>query len=104
MGKIRKLTSVSTLGLVGFRSDKERMGKNAKRTQRNTQAMAAEAHRQTLEAIRQTQLLAQLAARQQTLPPPGATAAIVAGWHADPLALARLRYHDGTKWTEQTAD
>ena len=30
--------------------------------------------------------------------------AISAGWHDDPESPTRLRYHDGTAWTERTAD
>jgi hypothetical protein len=45
MGLIRKMTSVSTLGLVDFRSDKERIARNTKRTTKaireQTQAMQA---------------------------------------------------------------
>ena len=67
MGLIRKLTSVSTLGAVDFKSDKERAAKNTKKT-------AVESKRQTAEAIKQTALLEQLAtARSADLPSAHAT-------------------------------
>lgn len=71
MGLLRKITSVSTLGAVDFKSDKERAAKNTKRT-------AVQAKLQTAEAVKQTALLAQLAASQaaaSTAPPPSASAA-----------------------------
>ena len=29
---------------------------------------------------------------------------VEAGWHEDPLSSSRLRYHDGTTWTDRTAE
>lgn len=50
MGLFRKITSVSTLGAVDFKSDKERAAKNTKRT--------------AVEAKKQTRLLEQLVAHE----------------------------------------
>lgn len=35
---------------------------------------------------------------------PPATPAVPMGWHDDPESPSRLRYHDGTKWTDRTAE
>ncbi|HEY2791313.1 MAG TPA: hypothetical protein VGJ28_03095 [Micromonosporaceae bacterium] len=50
MGLIRKTLSVSTVGLIDFRSDKERIARSARKTSK--------------EAKRQTELLEQIAKQQ----------------------------------------
>lgn len=62
MGVTRKVLSVCSLGLVDFRSDKERTARSSKQTAK--------------EAKRQTELLEQMARQQQAQgqvpsPPPG---------------------------------
>jgi hypothetical protein len=37
-------------------------------------------------------------------PPPAAPTAIKPDWYPDPRGEKRLRYHDGTHWTDHTAD
>jgi hypothetical protein len=61
MGLIRKMMSVSTLGAVDFRSDKER-------TAAYTRRSATEARKQSAEVHRQTLLLEQMAAAKASQP------------------------------------
>jgi hypothetical protein len=98
MGLTRKLLSVSTLGAVDMRSDKER-------TARYTQATKKEAKKQT-ELLRQQTRAAQQAAAaaqrqpvaqavpQQSAPPPG--------FFHDPKGGQFLRWWDGVQWTDMT--
>ncbi|MGY1810147.1 DUF2510 domain-containing protein [Blastococcus sp. SYSU D00669] len=121
MGLIRKSMSVSTLGLIDFRSDKERIARSTRRTDKavraqtkaqaeqhaaQMQAMAAQAQAQlaaTYQLQNQAAQQAQLAALQQgqvALPPQQAPAA---GWYPDPQDNAGLmRWFDGSGWTEHT--
>lgn len=88
MGIIRKTISVSTAGLVDFRSDKERTARYS---------------RQTRNAVRaQSQMQADLAAQQMTTPPPQPVR-MTPGWYqhpGDPAGLAR--WWDGNGWTGST--
>jgi hypothetical protein len=63
-------------------------------------AMAA----RTVPPAQQTDVLLQEARPQQFYTPPAPPGASVVssapGWYADPIGLARLRYHDGNAWTE----
>lgn len=101
MGLFRKITSVSTLGAVDFRSDKER-------TAAYTRRSAREARRQTAimrDQAKAAQQLAKAQAEQQraaaALPPP--PVAPPAGWYPDTTGLQVLRWWDGTRWTEHTS-
>jgi uncharacterized protein DUF2510 len=40
---------------------------------------------------------------EEHIPPGGAPAAPVAGWYADPGDTARIRFWDGSTWTDQVA-
>lgn len=90
MGIIRKVTSVSSAGLVDFRSDKER-------TARYT--------RQTRNAVRaQSRMQADLAALQASTQTPPPAVAGPAGWfpyRGDPAGT--LRWFDGYVWTTHMA-
>lgn len=94
MGIIRKTVSLSTLGLVDFRSDRERTAKYT-REARN-------------EARRQTRLLRQADARgrigEHVAPPapPAMQSQPAGGWYPDPNGTAWLRWWDGQGWTEYT--
>ena len=121
MGLIRKMTSMSTMGLVDFRSDKERIAKNTKqgyKAQRDGNVIAAQ-QLAAQQALLQAQFMAQQAQMQQyqafvvappppqaPLPPPLPLALPQAslfaeGWHPDPLGIASERRHDGNNWTNE---
>lgn len=82
MGMIRKTLSVSTFGLIDFRSDKERTARYA---------------RQTRNAARK---VARHGANGAT---PARGSGVAPGWYPDPTGTARLRYWDGARWTDDTA-
>lgn len=86
MGVFRKITSISTLGLVDFRSDKERVARYARQT-RN--AVRAQSQGQMQYMYRE-----QLIANQPPAPP---------GWYPSPDGLACLRWFDGVQWTSYTS-
>jgi hypothetical protein len=58
MGLFRKMTSVSTLGAVDFRSDKERTARKSAKGARAAKRTAAEARQQTALLREQNRLLA----------------------------------------------
>lgn len=78
MGLFRKVTSLSTLGLVDFRSDKERTARNTARAGR---------------AIRSQNRLIREQMKQSAGQWP-------AGWYPDPSNPSLVRWYDGKKWTE----
>jgi hypothetical protein len=86
MGITRKFLSVSTLGLIDWRSDKERIARSTRRTDKGIRAQNKLIAQQTLEARH--------AAPAQSLPP--------AGWMPDAQDPRLLRWWDGSKWTEHT--
>ena len=96
MGIIRKTMSVSTAGLIDFRSDKERSAAYGKGVRK--------------EAKKQTKLMQQqLAAQQATAQPPAPRAVPApsptpqlppAGWYQDAKNPTANRWFDGTQWTE----
>lgn len=93
MGLIRKLTSVGTVGLVDFRSDKERAAAYGKGARKHARRQARELKKQTkvMKAQRATAFAMPPA---PTGPPPG--------WYADPNGAPVQRWWDGTRWTEHT--
>lgn len=98
MGLIRKLTSVSTLGVIDFRSDKERIARSTRKT-------SAEAKQQTTLMRQQLELQQQLKTQANATKPHSSTAAV-----PTPAALApgwyqvdgQNRYWDGTKFADVT--
>ena len=82
MGLMRKITSVSTLGLVDYRSDKERAARYAKQTR------DAQREQVKIEKKRDRE-----AAATPAVPPPG--------WYPDQADQRFVRYWDGTQWTPQ---
>lgn len=97
MGMIRKAASVSTLGMVNFRSEKERTAKytkqtrNAARAQVAQQATSLELQRQQLEALDHANV------REATKP-----IDTPAGWYPDPGNPTVNRWFDGAQWTDNT--
>ncbi len=88
MGFFRKMFSVSTLGLVDFWSDKERIARYTKQTRNAARANV----RQNMKMIRQQdQLMKQVAGE---VPPP-----LPAGWYQDPQVPDCVRWWDGSQWT-----
>lgn len=133
MGLMRKLTSVSTLGAVDYRSDKERIAKNTKGTKKAVEAQTKMLNRQyedsTADRIADATARAQIRAnakaakkskRSKRSPSePAESAAIAhsgppaialsppsvpAGWHQDPTGRHQHRYWGGAQWTDQVAD
>jgi hypothetical protein len=94
MGLFRKMTSLSTLGAVDFKSDKERTASytkaSAKQAKEQTRLMREQAA--AARAARST-AAASLASAPQ-LPP--------AGWYADKENPSMDRWFDGTQWTDFT--
>jgi hypothetical protein len=111
MGITRKVLSVTSLGLVDFRSDKER-------TAAYTRGTRKAAREQTKLLAEQNQILA----RQQVAPHPTAAHSpaarpvhaapaqlaagdgrgpLPAGWYVDPSSGC-MRWWDGAHWTQYT--
>ena len=103
MGLTRKIMSVSTLGAVDYRSDKER-------TAAYTKAAKKQAKEQTKLLKQQNEIIAsqQYAAPAPTAPVQAAAPvppppAVPAGWYPDPSGQPVQRYWDGARWTDNTA-
>jgi hypothetical protein len=99
MGIIRKMTSASTLGLVDFRSDKERIA----RSTRQTSKQAAEQTKLLQKQVEIQQQAALQANANAAISRPAATAPVAgppAGWMLDPQGSGRQRWWDGSAWTE----
>lgn len=87
MGLFRKATSVSTLGLVDFRSAKDRTASNT--------------HKAAKQAKKQTHIMQQqLRAQQQQRPTVLQGAGVIPGWYPCPSdAPGTVRLWDGSQWT-----
>lgn len=92
MGLIRKTASVSTLGLIDFRSDKERTAAYTRGVRKHSRR-AASAAKQQAKAAERTANLTALTVRQQT--PQGPPA----GWYPDPSGQPVNQWWDGTAWS-----
>ena len=95
MGLTRKLLSVSTLGAVDMRSDKER-------TARYTQATKKEAKKQTELLRQQTRAAQQAAQRQAVAQPVPQQSAPPPGFFHDPQGGQFLCWWDGVQRTDIT--
>lgn len=99
MGIIRKTMSLSTAGLIDFRSDKERAAAYGRGTR-------TEARKQT--KLMQQQLAAQQAAAQAASTPVALPMPVQApapqlppaGWYQDANNPTVNRWFDGTQWTD----
>lgn len=90
MGLIRKMTSVTTLGAVDFRSDRERTARYAKQTRNAVRAQTA----QQAAALEQQRRQATAQPQHHVPPPPG--------WYQDPRDPSTVRWWDGATWTDAT--
>ena len=121
---MRKMTSISTLGLVDYRSDKERIAKYTRQTRNATRATVAQnmamlenqrkglaqdhvhhvesqANAFVLEHQRQQVAPGRHAQPQQQIaPPPYVPNSIPAGWYDD--GHGATRWYDGQQWTPHT--
>ena len=104
MGFIRKVASVSTVGMINFRGKNERANKyakqtrNAARVQVGQNAAQLELQRQQLAALDHGNVREEVRdiryPQQPQLPP--------AGWYPNPEDPAVVRWFDGTRWTDFT--
>lgn len=119
MGLIRKMTSISTLGVVSYRSKSERAAHVAKQTRNAARANIAQnqvlidLQRQALEQERQAQMMRaaevaaiQAAAERQEVERQIAgrqeLQAVPAGYYPDPTDSTYLTYWDGQMWHPET--
>lgn len=100
MGITRKVMSVSTMGLVDFRSDKERAASNTGKTARAAKKQNKLIAQQTAAIQQQTAAQQQQFAAQQY--PQHAPPTTPAGWYPDPQNPTVSRYWDGSAWTPAT--
>lgn len=121
MGLIRKSMSVSTAGLIDFRSDKERIARSTRKTHKavksqtrltkkigkeSAQQQSMIAGQQAAAARTQAQLSqnqVNLAAAQLTVAQHGPTPQVIpAGWYVNPAGSPLvMQWWDGYAWTEQ---
>jgi hypothetical protein len=83
MGMTRKFASVMTVGLIDYRSDKERIAKYTRQTRNAARAQA-----------RQPAPQYYVQPQQQPVIPPG--------WYRDPAGAPMMRWWDGGQWTPGT--
>jgi type IV secretory pathway TrbL component len=100
MGLMRKVMSVSTMGAVDFRSDKERTAaytKAAKKEAKEQTRLMREqaAHLRTMRQAEQAQQQAAPTSSPAPQMPP-------AGWYPDQADASLVRWFDGTQWTDVT--
>lgn len=108
MGLIRKTASISTLGLVKYRSGGEQSRRIAKQTRNAARAQVAQ--NQVMIANQRAQLEAQVQGNgyqmardiapvqpMRALPP-----SMPAGWYSDPTDTRAMCWWDGTQWHPNT--
>ena len=109
MGLIRKTMSLSTVGIVDYRSKKERATKYSKQTRNAARAqvaqtammlenqrkqLAAADHANVREEVRDMRSAPPVAAPSVAAPPPG--------FYNDLQGPTILRWFDGSQWTSMT--
>ncbi len=106
MGLMRKMMSVSTMGAVDFRSDKERTAAYTKAAKKQakeqTQLMRQQAAQQAahMRAMEQAQRAPHQAVQQPVAPALAPAPQLPpAGWYPDQANASLLRWFDGTQWT-----
>lgn len=93
MGITRKMLSVCTLGLIDYRSDRERTAKYTRQT-RNATRVAAVQNARSLGYQRDGLAQAQVHHVESAAPRNARP-----GWYPDPTG--RMRWWDGVRWTDQ---
>lgn len=103
MGLIRKTMSVSTMGVIKYRTPAQSARRNARLTRRHNRIQSAATSAGAKYQRQQVQLMQQQLAMQQQamLPPqqqhfPGSPA----GWYVDPYDPRFVRYWDGNQYTQ----
>lgn len=98
MGITRKVLSISTLGMIDFQSDKERVARSARLTKQATRRGNRLLRKQTR---RQKQQHRDVMAQQRAAMPqqPVMSAPMVAGWYPDVQYPGYVRWWDGMQWT-----
>lgn len=92
MGITRKLLSASSLGLIDYRSDKERIARSARLTKRAVKTQNRML-RSAAPATGSSALDAVYAPAHQAVGPPP-------GWYVDQADPELMRWWDGQRWTE----
>lgn len=117
MGIMRKITSISTVGLVSYRGKAERAGRYSKQTRNAARAQVAqnaaqlEMQRQQLtamdhgnvrEEVRDTRAFAPVAPIMPPQPVPVVQGGPPPGWYPDVADAELVRWYDGVQWTDFT--
>ena len=94
MGLLRKSISVTTMGVVPFRTKDERTMRYARQTRNAARAQAA--HGAAMLDAQRQQLVALTAANAPAHP---RAHAIPPGWYPDPIDQRFVRWFDGGAWS-----
>ena len=114
MGILRKMTSISTAGVVSYRNKDERavkyqkqtrnaaraqVAQNAAQLEMQRQQLAAMDHGNVREEVRDMRAMQPMA---PIMPPQPMPQGPPPGWYPDQANQALVRWYDGVRWTEFT--
>lgn len=94
MGITRKMMSLGTVGLVDFRSDKERTAAYTRSTRNAARKQAKAMQQMAQNSAMQAPPVYVPVPMQPQGPPPG--------WYVDGIDPSIKRWWDGVRWTEHT--